>query len=258
MRCAAKDRDSLHEDPSAEVKISLTRRPFRGTRKACVQLVEVHGMQDSRWYRCLGFGHMAAQCGGPDKSRCCWRCGVEGHCGCLHEKTAVLPLRRARTKTPDWSSSGDHQVCSYNLGNCAHRQWPRSNANAVPRPLSGLCKIKIVQKHFCLSLLFSHLLPSVEWPLIDLTRSNCWFFHTSWTHFFEYKKWYIFLNNPFFITSDNSFQKRIEFIAFKMPITSVDAFCSINFFQFMWNPNIKFLNESKTFYMTVDCWFWYF
>ena len=68
----------------------------------------------------------------------------------------------------------------------------------------------------------------------------------------------IILKNPFFITSDNSFQKRIEFIAFKMQITSVHAFCSMNFFQFMWSPNIKFFNESKTFYMTVDCWFWYF
>ena len=40
-------------------------------------------------------------------------------------------------------------------------------------------------------------------------------------------------------------QKRIEFIAFKMQITSVD-------------PNIKFFNESMTFYMTGNCWFWYF
>ena len=33
----------------------------------------------------------------------------------------------------------------------------------------------------------------------------------------------VILNNPFFIISDNSFKKRIEFIAFKMQITSVDV-----------------------------------
>ena len=35
----------------------------------------------------------------------------------------------------------------------------------------------------------------------------------------------VIVNNSFFIISDNSFQKRIEFIAFKMKITSVDTFC---------------------------------
>ena len=59
----------------------------------------------------------------------------------------------------------------------------------------------------------------------------------------------VIVNNPFFITSDNSFQRRTEFIAFMMQITSVDAFCWMNFFQFMWNPNIKFFNESKMLYM---------
>ena len=47
----------------------------------------------------------------------------------------------------------------------------------------------------------------------------------------------VIVNNPFFIISDNLFQKRIEI---------------------MWNPNIKFFNEYKTLYMTVDCWLWYF
>ena len=53
----------------------------------------------------------------------------------------------------------------------------------------------------------------------------------------------VIINNLFFITSDDSFQKKIEFIAFKMQITSFDAFCQINFFQFTLNPNIKFFNE---------------
>ena len=29
--------------------------------------------------RCLGFGHMAADCQGPDRNRSCWRCGEKGH-----------------------------------------------------------------------------------------------------------------------------------------------------------------------------------
>ena len=35
----------------------------------------------------------------------------------------------------------------------------------------------------------------------------------------------VIVSNPFFITSDNSFSKRIQFIAFETQITSVDAFC---------------------------------
>ena len=41
----------------------------------------------------------------------------------------------------------------------------------------------------------------------------------------------VILNNQFFINSANSFKKSIEFIAFKMQITSVDAFCWMNFFN---------------------------
>ena len=32
-----------------------------------------------RCYRCLGFGHMARLCTGPDRSKLCRRCGEEGH-----------------------------------------------------------------------------------------------------------------------------------------------------------------------------------
>ena len=33
----------------------------------------------NRCFRGLGFGHIAVDCRGPDRSRCCWRCGEEGH-----------------------------------------------------------------------------------------------------------------------------------------------------------------------------------
>ena len=58
----------------------------------------------------------------------------------------------------------------------------------------------------------------------------------------------VIVKNTFSIISDNSFQKRMEFIAFKIKITSVDASCLINFFHFIWNRNTKFFNESKTLY----------
>jgi len=35
----------------------------------------------------------------------------------------------------------------------------------------------------------------------------------------------VIMNNPFFITSNDSFQKMLDFIAFEMQIADVDAFC---------------------------------
>ena len=90
----------IHGDLSLKLKVSLTRRLFRESGKA---FVELKGARDlrllkanyikiewlscmvrrravaSRCYRCLGFGHMAAQCGDPDRSRCYWKCGAKGH-----------------------------------------------------------------------------------------------------------------------------------------------------------------------------------
>ena len=86
--------------PELELKISLTKRPCRGTRKAYVLLHEARAlkllkaahikigwvscrirtkMETNRYYRCLGFGHIARTCRGTDCSRSCWRCGEEGH-----------------------------------------------------------------------------------------------------------------------------------------------------------------------------------
>ena len=104
-------RSCLQEDPSSGVEVSLTRKHFSGTKKAFVRLEEapaqilfkanlikigwvfcrVHRkMEINRCYRCIGFGHMAANCREPDRSRCCWRCG----------DTAVIPLHRTRGETP--------------------------------------------------------------------------------------------------------------------------------------------------------------
>ena len=74
-------RSCLWEKPPACVKVSLTRKPFRGTRKAFVRSEEASVLtllkathikigwvscrvrrktELIRCYRCLGFGHMAA------------------------------------------------------------------------------------------------------------------------------------------------------------------------------------------------------
>ena len=83
-----------------ELKVSLTKRPYRGNRKAYVLLEETRASKllkatyiKIRWIscrvrqkmkinqccRCLGFGHMVANCRRPDRNRSCWRCGEEGH-----------------------------------------------------------------------------------------------------------------------------------------------------------------------------------
>ena len=90
----------LREEPSSGVEVSLTKKPFRGTRKAFVKMEGARALklikaahikirrvacrvrrktEVKRCYHCLGFGHMAADCRGPDRSSSCWRCGKEGH-----------------------------------------------------------------------------------------------------------------------------------------------------------------------------------
>ena len=114
-------RSCLWEEPSACVKVSLTRKPFRGTRKAFVRLEEASALTLLKathikigWvscrvrkkteliqcYRCLGFGHMAAKCRGPDRSRCCWRCGEEGNVTASYSREPRCDLCIAREEKP--------------------------------------------------------------------------------------------------------------------------------------------------------------
>ena len=86
--------------PELELRVSLSKTPYRGNRKAYVLLEEARALkllkgahikiewvscrvrrkkQVNRYFCCLGFGHIAAESGGPDRSRCCWRCGDERH-----------------------------------------------------------------------------------------------------------------------------------------------------------------------------------
>lgn len=44
-----------------------------------LKLVPWVSPQMTRCYRCMGFGHQASSCNGPDRSRLCRKCGEEGH-----------------------------------------------------------------------------------------------------------------------------------------------------------------------------------
>ena len=93
-------RGLFNQESEIELTVSLTKRPYRGNRKAFILLEEAKALKLlkaahikigwvssrvprkkalNRCYRCLGFGHIAADCRGPDRSRCCWRCGEEVH-----------------------------------------------------------------------------------------------------------------------------------------------------------------------------------
>jgi len=53
-----------------------------------VRLWEDRGMD--RCFRCLSRGHLAGQCKGPDRSKCCRRCGFTGHRAAKCEATTEV------------------------------------------------------------------------------------------------------------------------------------------------------------------------
>lgn len=88
------------ESLTGKVKVDMTKKVYRGTLKAFVELREELAArlirtghlkvgwvscrvrkkaEATKCYRCHGYGHLAAQCEGPDRTKCCWRCGQEGH-----------------------------------------------------------------------------------------------------------------------------------------------------------------------------------
>ena len=93
-------RSFFDQEPGLELRVSLSKTLYGGNWKAYVILEEATALkllkgthikigwvscrvrrkkEVNRCFRCLGFGHIAADCRGPDRSRCCWRCVEVGH-----------------------------------------------------------------------------------------------------------------------------------------------------------------------------------
>ena len=93
-------RSFFDQEPKLELRVSLSKRPYRGNWKAYVLLEEARVLkllkgahikigwvscrvrrkkEVNQCFGCLGFGHIMADCRAPDRSRFCWRYGEEGH-----------------------------------------------------------------------------------------------------------------------------------------------------------------------------------
>ena len=93
-------REFCQQGPEMQLRLSMTERTYRGIRKAYVLPEESRAlkllkaahikigwvscrvrrkMETNRCYRCLGFGHMAADCWGSDRCGSCWKFSEEGH-----------------------------------------------------------------------------------------------------------------------------------------------------------------------------------
>ncbi|XP_026482642.1 uncharacterized protein LOC113390359 [Ctenocephalides felis] len=81
-------------------RVNLTKVTSRGQRAAFCEIDEANAIKAlngaririgwvncrirpvvkvARCFRCLGFGHQTHKCGGPDRSKCCYKCGGENH-----------------------------------------------------------------------------------------------------------------------------------------------------------------------------------
>ena len=96
-------REALERDftTNMEIKrINLTRATSRGQRAAFCEIYEASAIKAldktrlkigwvncrirpvvklTRCFRCLGYGHQTRSCTGPDRSKCCYKCGGENY-----------------------------------------------------------------------------------------------------------------------------------------------------------------------------------
>lgn len=109
----------------------------------------------TRYYRCQGFGYMAANCERPDRTRPCWTLGKEGHRAAMCDRTP--PLRRKRSRAPDPSPAGDHAMLDVSGGSPVEEAsehtavnsqaecvGARDNKDQVPDPLEPYLDIKVL------------------------------------------------------------------------------------------------------------------
>ena len=75
-------RKFCQQGPKMELRVSQLKRSYRGVSKAYVLLEEARALKLLKvahikigWF---DFGHMVADCRGPDRSRSRWKCGDKG------------------------------------------------------------------------------------------------------------------------------------------------------------------------------------
>ena len=90
----------LREEPSSRVEVSLTKRPFTGTKEAFVGIEEAQALKlpkasyiKIRWV-------MGADWRGRDRSRTCWKFGEEGHTMAACTRNPWCYLCTAREEKP--------------------------------------------------------------------------------------------------------------------------------------------------------------
>ncbi|XP_046687469.1 uncharacterized protein LOC124373122 [Homalodisca vitripennis] len=109
-------REALKRDSTINMeikRINLTKVTARGQRAAFCEIDEASAIKALdkarikigwvncrirpvvkviRCFRCLGFGHQANKCAGPDRSQCCYKCGGKNHksADCIEEPKCYL------------------------------------------------------------------------------------------------------------------------------------------------------------------------
>ena len=133
-------RSCLNEESTSEVKVSMTKRPFTGTRKEAraLRLIKATHIKigwvscrvrrrttASKCFRCLGCRHLADQCSDTDRSKSCWKCDAEGHtaAACTGKPQCYLCAERRGNPRIDHLPG---TLCTL----CEENDTPWSNAKA--------------------------------------------------------------------------------------------------------------------------------
>lgn len=85
-------------------------------------------LEVNRCYKCLGFGHLARDCHGPDRRGCCWRCGAAGHQmkECKKDATCIICKDKGIQGVDHMAGSGKCPSFRAALKNLRQEQWSSS------------------------------------------------------------------------------------------------------------------------------------